>query len=355
MKRSAHAAVRDPSRRAQRIQLLQHDVPTLEVPAPAGGSAAASSAPVAISDATLSRLVDERLQGLLPELLARKVSVHREELTEEVAAASLQAVETANADVRAAEAVQAASAATGTAPVSKEAASPVSASPPAAAAPPKQSATAEVKSSATTPNVRVVARNPISGAAAMGDSAPSLARKASPQSNQPALAPRCFAHAGQHYLGASEDDVIAAWSAMRERFRLTPENKTVARRALLDWLQRTRTVCASNIHWYGDFVAVRSCPVRVLEDHPGHGVDGWFLLFDPNGESFLRAPLFAEAFDAPDARHSGVVPQMARPAWIAEERRAAAAARHGGELTRPFSPETADDLTSNDFFRGLAE
>lgn len=207
----------------------------------------------------------------------------------------------------------------------------------------------------TSPNVRVVARNPVSGALAMGDAPMSLARRAPARSDQPELAPRCLPHSGQHYLGATEEDAIAVWHAMRDRYRLTPETKIVARRGVMEWLQKQRNVCQNSVHWYGDFVAVRACPVRAPEGHPAHGADGWYVLFDPNGESFLRIPLFAEAFDAPDSRHAGVVPQLARPAWLSEERRAAAAARHGFGDTRPFAPETADDLTSSDFYRGKAE
>lgn len=349
MKRSAPAAVRDPSRRAQRIRLLQHDVPTLEATGltAVAPSAAPRSEP-AITDATLQRLIDERLAALLPRMVQAKVDVLGEELRDTVDASlrDESSIElplntpVSEQDIHDHEMSSSRLDSGVVSPSSREV----------------SSSSVDMPASPPAPKVRVVSRNPISGAAALSDkSAPSLARKAPAHSTQPALASRCFAHAGQHYLGATEDDVIAAWSAMRERFRLTPENKIVARRSLLDWLQRTRTVCASNIHWYGDFVAVRSCPVRVAETHPGHGVDGWFLLFDPNGDSFLRSQLFAEAYDSPDARHSGVVPQMLRPAWVSEDRRAAAAARHGGEGSRPFSPETADDLTANDFFRGLAE
>lgn len=212
-----------------------------------------------------------------------------------------------------------------------------------------------VPASPTAPKVRVVPRNPVSGAQAMGDAPVSLARRAPSRSGQPELAPRCLPHSGQHYLGATEEDATAVWHAMRERYRLSPETKIVARRGVMEWLQKQRNVCQNSVHWYGDFVAVRSCPVRAPEGHPAHGTDGWYILFDPNGETFLRVPLFAEAFDAPDSRHAGVVPQLARPAWLSEERRAAAAARHGLGDTRPFAPETADDLTSNDFYRGTAE
>ena len=183
----------------------------------------------------------------------------------------------------------------------------------------------------------------------------SVARRAPARSAQPELSPRCLAHGGLHYQGATEEDVLDAWQAMRERYRLTPENKVMPRRALIDWLRNQRSVCSESIYWHGDFVAVRSCPVRAAQDHPAHGKDGWWVLFDPNGDAFLRSAFFADTFDAPDSRFAGVVPRVVRPAWLAEERRVAAAARVGKADARPFSVDSAEELVAADFTRGLAE
>lgn len=352
MKRSALVAVRDASRRAQRFDLLRYDVP--DIVAPSEGvlpAASSASTPEGLDPKAMETLVNEGLQQMLPALVDAKVQALggalRAEVQEESAQLQAQLEEGLSS---AAQPVQAAHATASATTASSAAAS--SFAPQSPSAPAAKSAPA---SAATAPAVRVIQRKSLSGEAALREGVPSLARKAPAQQTQPALAPRCLAHASQHYLGASEEDVLAVWNSMRERYRLTPENKIVPRRSFLDWLQRERNVCASNIHWYGDFVAVRSCPVRLPEDHPGHGVDGWFLLFDPNGETFLRAQLFAEAYEASPQALSGGTPKLARPAWVSEERRAAASARQGADGARPFSPDTADDLTSNDFFRGLAE
>lgn len=373
MKRSASDAGRTPTRRAQRLDLLRHDISSLPATpaAPAGAptteAAGLSGGP---SLAQIEALVDARVEALVPAMVEARLAALRAELAtrptatledapSEALAADAPAATPDASSSDAAPAVPAAQApatAATPAPQAPAAQAPTAQpSTPAASAAPKAEAAQKPSAAAKTPAVRVVQRNEISGEAALRDASASLARRAPSQSAQPSMAPRCLAHASQHYLGATEDDLVAAWQAMRERFRLTPETKIQPRRALLEWLQRSRNVCTSNIHWYGDYFAVRACPVRLPEDHPGHGVDGWLIGFDPNGETFLRAPLFAEAFESPSHVQSGVVPKLVRPAWVSEARRAEAAARRGGEASRPFSPETADDLSADDFFRGLAD
>lgn len=381
MKRSTRAVVRDSARRTQRLQLIQHDVPTLAVSSPAAPEPT-TDAPTFTNQA-LEAQISAAVKTQVADLVREQVQAHLKELREAHAAVpgrpvadppttepeideptpeSLEeedrtapyeieeeppTIEEATSDTSAAKAADSVKAA-------------IRAATDTAIRTAKREK-AEAKHSTLSappagPTVRVVTRNKISGDAARSEApAPSLARKATPERQQSGLAARCLAHAGQHYRGATEEDVIEAWNAMRERFQLSPDNKIVARRALLKWLQRAKNVCASNVHWYGDFVAVRSCGVRVPSTHPASGADGWFVLFDPNGEGFMREPLFTEAFETPSTRYAGAVPRMGRPAWISEERRAAAAARHGGADLRPFSPETADDLSAQDFSRGRAE
>lgn len=380
MKRSTRAITRDSAQRSQRLQLIQHDVPQLKVSAPVE-HASASAAP-ALSSQEIDARISEAVEARVDALVRKKVQVHLNELrevAETTAQANVYASSASDASALAptpeSEAADertapyniqeetsddgAASQAVPTATSSSSSKTAVrAATDTAIRSAGREKTTAQRSASgtqATGPAVRVVPRNKISGDAARSDAPPSLARKATPEREQSGLAARCLAHAGQHYRGATEDDVIEAWKAMRERFHLSPENKIVARRALLKWLQRSKNVCASNVHWYGDFVAVRSCGVRVSSTHPAFGADGWFVLFDPNGDGFMREPLFTEAFETPGTRYAGAVPLMGRPAWISEERRAAAAARHGGADLRPFSPETADDLSAQDFFRGRAE
>lgn len=219
---------------------------------------------------------------------------------------------------------------------------------------PAESTTPSAPMPASTTGVRVVARNPVSGSAAI-EGASTLARRAPSKSGQPELSPRCLGHTGLHYQGATQEDATAAWQAMRDRYRLAPENKVLPRRAIIDWLKNQRTVCPDSVHWYGDFVVIRSCPVRAPEGHASQGTDGWWVLFDPNGDGYLRTALFADAFDAPDSRFAGVVPRVVKPAWISEERRLAAAARVGKVDARPFSMDSAEDLSAADFTRGVAE
>lgn len=400
MKRSTRAMVRDSARRSQRLQLIQHDVPQLAVSSPADQSST-SAAPALTSsgssdkarantalahtalDAQISAVVETRVETLVRE----QVQAHLKELREAAERAAQDSGQTrVSADAPMSQlhipeetpASIAGDERTAPYEIEEESSGHLAASSDVprsqASAPSKATVRAATDTAVRTakrekikteraasdikpagPAVRVVTRNKISGEAARADAPPSLARTATPEREQSGLAARCLAHAGQHYRGATEDDVVEAWKAMRERFHLSPENKIVARRALLKWLQRSKNVCASNVHWYGDFVAVRSCAVRVPSTHPASGADGWFVLFDPNGEGFMREPLFTEAFETPSTRYAGAVPRMSRPAWISEERRAAAAARHGGADLRPFSPETADDLSAQDFSRGRAE
>lgn len=356
MKRSARAAVRDPARRSLRLQLIQHDVPTLTVPTAAESVPAATgvstgapapSATPPLSKEQLHALIEETVEARVQELVEAAV----QKQTHTLRAALDVAQESGSKAGREASAAPEYT----TEPYGQDDSSPAATSASVAhvaSAPVRKDKERAPESNA---GVRVVTRKSISGDAARSDAPPSLARVASPAREQSGLAARCIAHAGQHYRGATEDEVIDAWNAMRERFHLSPENKIVARRALLKWLQQSKNVCASNVHWYGDFVAVRSCGVRVPKNHPAFGTDGWFILFDPNGDAVMREPLFSEAFETPNKRYAGAVPRLGKPAWLSEERRAAAAARHGGADLRPFSPETADDLSSQDFFRGRAE
>lgn len=357
MKRSTRAAVRDASRRAQRLQLIRHDVPQIDVPAAAAADVPSSTPTptqqgVKDLDAKISAAIDAQVEALVRDQVQAHVHALRTEAERVAQSSATQPSSTqpsaANPSSTAAEASPVEE---HTAPYATDAES----SQPTAASKTSASEAAAPSAKTTGPAVRVVTRSTISGDAARQDAPPSLARKATPERAQSGLAARCLAHAGQHYRGATEEDVIDAWNAMRERFHLSPDNKIVARRALLKWLQRSKNVCASNVHWYGNFVAIRSCGVRVKNTHPAAGADGWFVLFDPNGEGFMREPLFSEAFETPKTRYAAAVPRLGRPAWISEERRAAAAARHGGMDVRPFSPETADDLSAADFFRGKAE
>lgn len=380
MKRSTRAVVRDSARRTQRLQLIQHDVPTLAMPSPVE-SASTSSAP-ALSDQALETQISAAVKTQVADLVREQVQAHLKELREAHATVpgTVAAAPSLDASAISEQSPESIADQERTAPYEIEEEPPAHEDTPPhthAAKKASDSVKSAVRAATDTairtakrekaeakhgtqgaspagPAVRVVTRNKISGDAARSE-APALARKATPERQQSGLAARCLAHAGQHYRGATEEDVLEAWKAMRERFQLSPDNKIVARRALLKWLQRSKNVCASNVHWYGDFVAVRSCGVRVPSTHPASGTDGWFVLFDPNGDGFMREPLFTEAFETPSTRYAGAVPRMGRPAWISEERRAAAAARHGGADLRPFSPETADDLSAQDFSRGRAE
>lgn len=373
MKRSARTGMRDSARRRQRLKLIQHDVPALSLPSPGSQASTGSVVPASFSDADLDARITQRLDAALTASVHGELDALRVELARlRAEGMDAQADAAASAPSTPAQAAPAqaekTTSAAGSSPVTATASTPAQndtssaqksagASAKSAAKPAKKS----VAKSAARPakdaasGVRVVTRKSISGDAAREDSAPSLARVAPKERAPEGLAARCIAHAGQHYRGATEDEVIEAWNAMRERFHLSPENKIVARRALLKWLQRSKNVCASNVHWYGDFVAIRSCGVRVPNQHPASGTDGWFILFDPNGDAVMREALFSEAFETPSSRYAGAVPRLGKPAWLSEERRAAAAARHGGADLRPFSPETADDLSAQDFFRGRAE
>jgi len=369
MKRSARAAVRDSARRSLRLQLIQHDVPSLALAAssPTPTTVASSASHQGLSEDAIAKLIDERIATKVQELTDAAVQKHLQALQEHARQdAALRTSDAVQPTVEQTIATTHAKAAQYQLRESADVTEPYSAQDadesvsPAAhhaadARPAAASHATNEPAAASTSGVRVVTRKSISGDAARHEAAPSLARVAHVDREQSGLAPRCIAHAGQHYRGATEDEVTEAWNAMRERFHLSPENKIVARRALLKWLQQSKNVCASNVHWYGDFVAIRSCNVRVAKSHPAFGVDGWFILFDPNGDAVMREPLFSEAFETPNKRYAGAVPRLGRPAWLSEERRAAAAARHGGADLRPFSPETADDLSSQDFFRGRAE
>lgn len=359
MKRSARAASRDSAQRSLRLQLIQHDVPALalplaEAPARPQGQHDQSATPIAsIPQEKIDELLSGKIEARIQKLVQQSIQEHLDALSaSSVAPAAKQATVTTHAAQHAVGEVQDV-----TEPYSAPPAdAPSDASPTAHSRKPAFSnAQAATPAAGTTSGVRVVTRKSISGDAARTDATPSLARVAPVDREQSGLAPRCIAHAGQHYRGATEDEVIEAWNAMRERFHLSPENKIVARRALLKWLQQSKNVCASNVHWYGDFVAIRSCNVRTAKSHPAFGVDGWFILFDPNGDAVMREPLFSEAFETPNKRYAGAVPRLGKPAWLSEERRATAAARHGGADLRPFSPETADDLSAQDFLRGRAE
>lgn len=372
MKRSARTGMRDSARRLQRLKLIQHDVPDVSLPASGGESTSQIPVAPSVSDADLDARIARRVEAALAasvheELDALRIEVARLRDRATTAAPAAQSSETPSAAASPKPAASDAStqpAEQPPTPSPQRSAHATSDTAPAATPVPSASRTAPAakspraarpKKKDASPNVRVVTRKSISGDAAREDAAPSLARVAPKEPASDGLAARCIAHAGQHYRGATEEEVIEAWNAMRERFHLSPENKIVARRALLKWLQRSKNVCASNVHWYGDFVAIRSCGVRVPNHHPASGTDGWFILFDPNGDAVMRDALFSEAFETPNTRYAGAVPRLGKPAWLSEERRAAAAARHGGADLRPFSPETADDLSAQDFFRGRAE
>lgn len=333
---------RDASRRAQRFSLLSHDVPSLALPQVAATGVGAN-APVD------TKAIEAKVQDALRESLSSDIQARVAALVEERLASILHAQDGAEAIAvpLATQPVSAAPAILETTEVPAFVAERSDVTPMA-----ERRETAAMPASTT--GVRVVARNPVSGAAAV-DSSASLARRAPAKSGQPELSPRCLPHTGQHYQGATQEDVVSAWQAMRDRYRLTPENKVLPRRSFIDWLKNQRSVCPDSIHWYGDFVVVRSCPVRAPENHASVGAEGWWMLFDPNGDGFLRTTLFHDAYDAPDSRFAGVVPRVIRPAWISEERRVAAAARAGKLDARPFSADSAEDLTAADFTRGFAE
>ncbi len=344
MKRNPYAFERDRTQRAQRLALLRHDVPDL--------AGAATTVP---SHTPLHPASTDERSGVNVDDWEDKIGEWVDARVGERVAAWLAEHEDAAPS-------------TPTDPVRPDAQQVVASPHPEparadhepqhtrqddAGTPPRPSHSG--KGADVSSRVRVVSRKQISAKSVEEETAPSLARPAKVDREKAARAARCLAHAGQHYRGATEADVIDAWNAMRERFHVSADNKIVARRALLQWLQRERNVCANNIHWYGDLVAVRSCHIRVAPDHHGYGVDGWFLLFDPNGDGFLRSPLFAEAFETPNSFSAASTPRLIRPAWLSEENRERAAITQGGPGRRAFSPETADALTSEDFFRGRAE
>lgn len=333
---------RDAGRRAQRFSLLSHDVPSLTLPQPASLAGVTN----AVVD---TKAIEAKVHEALRESLSADIQNRVATLVEERLVSILNAENGA--------AVMAVPLAAQPVSVAPEMTAPIE-EPAVVAERSDVTSLAERRETAPLPasttGVRVVARNPVSGAAAV-DSSASLARRAPTKSGQPELSPRCLPHTGQHYQGATQEDVVSAWQAMRDRYRLTPENKVLPRRSFIDWLKNQRSVCPDSVHWYGDFVVVRSCPVRAPENHASAGTDGWWMLFDPNGDGFLRTTLFHDAFDAPDSRLAGVVPRVIRPAWISEERRIAAAARAGKLDARPFSADSAEDLTAADFTRGFAE
>lgn len=202
-----------------------------------------------------------------------------------------------------------------------------------------ESSEAEAESEALAPGVRRLRR----AAAPVSDSAP------------PMMPARCSEHGGQHYRGAREQDVVDVWKAMRENYQRSAPNKVAARKSLMRWLELERGVCPESIAWYLDFFVVRSCPARAPEGHPARREAGWYIAFDPNGDKYLRNPLFAEAFDGAGAGFGGVTPRLQRPAWISEAERASIAQRLGEPDVRPFPPNLLDGATSAAFHLGRTE
>lgn len=360
MKRTLSGSPREGARRAQRLALLRHDVPSAVFSAEASRelSTPSSTAPAPLPPVSAPVDMDAVKQLVTAEISSRMDALlQANALAAPVATPSVGAVVAVESPPVAAPVVNAplprAVVVESAAPLEDEPSRGLASAAPAATAPATTAPAATAMPTNTT-GVRVVTRNQISGDAAL-ESSSSLARRAPSRSTQPELSPRCLAHTGLHYQGATQEDVLAAWQAMRDRYRLEPENKVLPRRALIDWLKNQRTVCPDSVYWYGDFVVIRSCPVRSPEGHAAAGVDGWWVLFDPNGDGYLRTSFFADAFDAPDSRFAGVVPRLVRPAWISEERRLAAAARAGKADARPFSTDSVEDLGASDFTRGLAE
>lgn len=185
-----------------------------------------------------------------------------------------------------------------------------------------------------------------------------IRRAASPSSGisaPPMMPARCSEHGGQHYVGAREQDVIDVWAAMRENYQRNAPNKVAARKSLMRWLEHERSVCPESILWYLDFFVVRSCPARAPEGHPAQGEPGWYIAFDPNGDKYLRSPLFAEAFDGASAGLGGVTPRLLRPAWLPDSERARIAEMRGESDSRPFPPNLLDGATSSSFYVGQTE
>ena len=150
-------------------------------------------------------------------------------------------------------------------------------------------------------------------------------------------------------------EVTECWATMRDRFGEATPNKVKARQSLIAWMERQKGVCPDSVLWFGDFVAIRSCPARGRAGEPSEGRDGWWVLFDPNSSGYRSSTLFLEAFATgrEPGRGMGAM-DLSRPAWLSEEHRLAEARKLGLEQSRPFTSGAVDHLTEAFFVRGEA-